>query len=118
MLEMPPVMEERQEIDEIIEEKEELAQFSESNYVFTDISTSESDRVVQSLLSCKISFSLFFFFNFYKSSVTLEKHIAYQKMKIIGCWNLLWEALPRSNKCSIPHSLSPEFVICEEMCSS
>nr|XP_058968608.1 small ribosomal subunit protein mS22-like [Pocillopora verrucosa] len=44
MLEMPPVMEERQEIDEIIEEKEELAQFSESNYVFTDISTSESDR--------------------------------------------------------------------------
>ena len=118
MLEMPPVMEERQEIDEIIEEKEELVQFSESNYVFTDISTSESDRVVQSLLSCKISFSVFFFFNFYKSSVTLEKYIAYQKMKIIGCWNLLWEALPRSNKCSIPHSLSPEFVICEEMCSS
>lgn len=115
MLEMPPVMEERQEIDEIIEEKEELAQFSESNYVFTDISTSESDRVVQSLLSCKISFSVFFFFNF---SVTLEKYIAYQKMKIIGCWNLLWEALPRSNKCSIPHSLSPEFIICEEMCSS
>ena len=62
MLEMPPVMEERQEIDEIIEEKEELAQFSESNYVFTDISTSESDRVVQSLLSRKISFSVFFFF--------------------------------------------------------
>ena len=55
-------MEERLEIDEIIEEKEELAQFSESNYVFTDISTSESDRVVQSLLSCKISFSVFFFF--------------------------------------------------------
>ena len=120
MLEMPPVMEERQEIDEIIEEKEELEQFSESNYVFTDISTSESDRVVQSLLSCKISFSVFFFsfFNFYKSSVTLGQYIAYQKMKIIGRWNLLWEALLRSNKCSIPHSLSPEFVICEEMCSS
>ena len=120
MLEMPPVMEERQEIDEIIEEKEELAQFSESNYVFTDISTSESDRVVQSLLSCKISFSVFFFsfFNFYKSSVTLGQYIAYQKMKISGRWNLLWEALLRSNKCSIPHSLSPEFVICEEMCSS
>ena len=113
-------MEERQEIDEIIEEKEELEQFSESNYVFTDISSSESDRVVQSLLSCKISFSVFFFsfFNFYKSSVTLGQYIAYQKMKIIGRWNLLWEALPRSNKCSIPHSLSPEFVICEEMCSS
>ncbi|XP_022793485.1 28S ribosomal protein S22, mitochondrial-like [Stylophora pistillata] len=44
MLEMPPVMDEREEIDEIIEENEELAQFSESNYVFTDISTSESDR--------------------------------------------------------------------------
>ena len=115
MLEMPPVMEERQEIDEIIEEKEELAQFSESNYVFTDISTSESDMVVQSLLSYKI---IIFFLNFYKSSVTLEKYIAYQKMKIIGCWNLLWEALPRSNKCSIPRSLSPEFVICKEMCSS
>lgn len=78
MLEMPPVMEERQEIDEIIEEKEELAQFSESNYVFMDISTSESDRVVQSLLSCKISFSVFFFFNFYKSSATLGQYIAYQ----------------------------------------
>ena len=79
MLEMPPVMEERQEIDEIIEEKEELAQFSESNYVFTDISTSEYDRVVQSLLSCKISFSvLFFFFNFFKISVTLGQYIAYQ----------------------------------------
>ena len=78
MLEMPPVMEERQEIDEIIEEKEELAQFSESNYVFTDISTSEYDRVVQSLLSCKISFSVCFFFNFFKISVTLGQYIAYQ----------------------------------------
>ena len=50
MLEMPPVMEERQEINEIIEENEELAHFSDSNYVFTDISTSESDRVRKSFL--------------------------------------------------------------------
>ena len=50
MLEMPPVMEERQEINEIIEENEELAHFSDSSYVFTDISTSESDRVRKSFL--------------------------------------------------------------------
>ena len=42
---MPPVMDERQEINETVEENDELAHFSEQNYVFTDISTSVSDRV-------------------------------------------------------------------------
>ena len=42
---MPPVMDERQEINEVIEENDELAQFSESNFVFTDISTNVNDRV-------------------------------------------------------------------------
>ena len=42
---MPPVMDERQEINEVIEENDELAHVSESNFVFTDISTSEDDRV-------------------------------------------------------------------------
>jgi len=42
---MPPVMDERQEINEVIEENDELAHFSESNFVFTDISTSVDDRV-------------------------------------------------------------------------
>ena len=42
---MPPVMDERQEINEVIEESDELAHFSESNFVFTDISTSVDDRV-------------------------------------------------------------------------
>ena len=42
---MPPVMDERQEINEVIEQNDELAHFSESNFVFTDISTSENDRV-------------------------------------------------------------------------
>ena len=42
---MPPIMDERQEINEIIEENEELAHFSESNFVFTDVSTSANDRV-------------------------------------------------------------------------
>ena len=42
---MPPVMEERQEIEEVVEENKDLAHFSESSYVFTDISTSVSDRV-------------------------------------------------------------------------
>lgn len=81
MLEMPPVMEEREEIDEIIEENEELAQFSESNYVFTDISTSESDRVIQGLLSCKTCFSIFHFYYFlhpYHFSCTICCH---RKMK-------------------------------------
>ena len=45
VLEMPPVMDERQEINEVIEQNDELAHFSESNFVFTDISTSENDRV-------------------------------------------------------------------------
>jgi len=45
LLEMPPVMEERQEINEVIEQNDDLAHFSESSYVFTDISTSVSDRV-------------------------------------------------------------------------
>ncbi|KAL9971025.1 hypothetical protein ACROYT_G023502, partial [Oculina patagonica] len=44
VLEMPPVMDERQEINEIIEENDELAHFSESIFVFTDISTSVNDR--------------------------------------------------------------------------
>jgi len=44
LLEMPPVMEERQEINEVIEQNDDLAHFSESSYVFTDISTSVSDR--------------------------------------------------------------------------
>ncbi|XP_020630517.1 28S ribosomal protein S22, mitochondrial-like [Orbicella faveolata] len=44
VLEMPPVMDERQEINEVIEENDELAHFSESNFVFTDISTSVDDR--------------------------------------------------------------------------
>ncbi|KAJ7393225.1 28S ribosomal protein S22, mitochondrial [Desmophyllum pertusum] len=44
VLEMPPVMDERQEINETVEENDELAHFSEQNYVFTDISTNVSDR--------------------------------------------------------------------------
>lgn len=42
---MPPVMEERQEIDEVLEENKDIAHFSESSYVFTDISTSVCNRV-------------------------------------------------------------------------
>ena len=47
---MPPVMDERQEINEVIEENDELAHFSESNFVFTDISTSVDDRVRNKLI--------------------------------------------------------------------
>ena len=42
---MPPVMEERQEIDELLEENKDIAHFSESSYVFTDISNSVCNRV-------------------------------------------------------------------------
>lgn len=42
---MPPVMEERQEIDEVLEENKDIAHFSESSYVFTDISSSVCNRV-------------------------------------------------------------------------
>ena len=56
VLEMPPVMDERQEINEVIEENEELAHFSESNFVFTDISTSENDRVRTNFLYCFFCF--------------------------------------------------------------
>ena len=42
---MPPVLEERQEIDEVLEENKDIAHFSESSYVFTDISTSVCNRV-------------------------------------------------------------------------
>ena len=42
---MPAMMEERQEIDEVLEENKDIAHFSESNYVFTDISTSVCNRV-------------------------------------------------------------------------
>ena len=45
LLEMPPVMDERQKINEVLEQNDELAHFSESSFVFTDISTSVSDRV-------------------------------------------------------------------------
>ena len=38
-------MEERQEIDEVLEENKDIAHFSESSYVFTDISTSVCNRV-------------------------------------------------------------------------
>lgn len=79
MLEMPPVMEEREDIDEIIEENEELAQFSESNYVFTDISRSESDRVTQGLLSCKMYFSIFHFYYLYILSITLAQYFAIER---------------------------------------
>ena len=50
MLEMPPVMDERQEINEVVEQNDDMAHFSESSYVFTDISTSVSDRVRQTIL--------------------------------------------------------------------
>ena len=43
-------MDERQEINEVIEENDELAHFSESNFVFTDISTSVDDRVRNKLI--------------------------------------------------------------------
>ncbi|KAK2556394.1 28S ribosomal protein S22, partial [Acropora cervicornis] len=46
LLEMPPVMEERQEIHEVLEQNDELACYSESRYVFTDISTSVCDRIM------------------------------------------------------------------------
>ena len=45
VLEMPPVVDVRQEINEVMEKNDELAHFSESNFVFTDISTSVDDRV-------------------------------------------------------------------------
>ncbi|XP_068700210.1 small ribosomal subunit protein mS22-like [Montipora foliosa] len=44
LLEMPPVMDERQEINEILGQNDELANYSESRYIFTDISTSACDR--------------------------------------------------------------------------
>ena len=47
---MPPVMDERQQINEVVEQNDDMAHFSESSYVFTDISTSVSDRVRQTIL--------------------------------------------------------------------
>ncbi|XP_031556842.1 28S ribosomal protein S22, mitochondrial-like [Actinia tenebrosa] len=44
LLDMPPVMEERQEIDEVIDIDERLSGYDTANYVFTDISTSVDDR--------------------------------------------------------------------------
>ena len=49
-------MDERQEINDTIEQIDELAHFSESHFVFTDISTSENDRVRN-----KFMYSLFCF---------------------------------------------------------
>lgn len=53
LLEMPPVMEERGEIDEELEQNDDLAHYSESSYVFTDISISVSDRVSDLYLCCQ-----------------------------------------------------------------
>ena len=49
LLQMPPVMEERQEINEVLEENKDIGHFSESSYVFTDISTSVCNRVRSAL---------------------------------------------------------------------
>ena len=47
---MPPVMDERQEINDVLEQNEDLAHFSESSFVFTDVSTSVLDRVRETSL--------------------------------------------------------------------
>ncbi|EDO42349.1 predicted protein, partial [Nematostella vectensis] len=44
MLEMPPVMEEREEINEVIGTDERLAGYDSANLIFTDISMSATDR--------------------------------------------------------------------------
>ena len=52
---MPPVMTERKEIDMVLGEDSQIDGHDESNFVFTDISTSTNDRVSQSfgiLRSC------------------------------------------------------------------
>ena len=42
-------MEERQEMNEVLEENKDIAHFSESSFVFTDISTSVCNRVRSAL---------------------------------------------------------------------
>ena len=45
LLQMPPVMDEREEIYEVLENDNRLESFDQSSFVFTDISTSVTDRV-------------------------------------------------------------------------
>ena len=46
---MPQVMEERKEIDEVLEIDQRLAGFDQSSFVFTDISTSVTNRVREAI---------------------------------------------------------------------
>jgi len=75
---MPPVMEERQEIDEVLEENKDIAHFSESSYVFTDISTSVCNRV--RLMITEVLFlgdsSVFFIYFFYQTHCSFDILIA------------------------------------------
>ena len=52
------MMDERQEINEVLEEKSELSHISQSNFVFTDISASQSDRVSYNFLSSSLKLQL------------------------------------------------------------
>ena len=45
LLEMPPVLAERSDIREVLQEDSEIKGFDESSFVFTDISASATDRV-------------------------------------------------------------------------
>ena len=45
-LEMPAVMHERQEINMVLREDPDIDGHDESSFVFTDISTSDTDRVI------------------------------------------------------------------------
>ena len=42
---MPPVLDERKDINEVLEENDTISGFDESRFVFTDISASATDRV-------------------------------------------------------------------------
>ena len=50
---MPPVMTERKEIDMVLREDPQIDGHDESNFVFTDISTSTNDRVSQSFCTLR-----------------------------------------------------------------
>ena len=78
---MPPVIEERTEIDEVLAENPELEGLESSKFVFTDITYDLSDRVKS---------NSFFFFSILNTRVDFIKAF----MKI--CGNTMYEPLSMS----------------------
>lgn len=57
-LEMPPIMEEREDSNTVLEKRPELDGYSECNIVFTDISQDTTNRVMDdSIYSCLVLLS-------------------------------------------------------------